>query len=320
MKKYFHNSLLIPFGVACLALASTACGGNGDDDDDGGSGGTSGSGGTGGSGNTSCMPGGNIKLAIDATGWMDTGNGCNSDVGVQGAWYSYGDAYDVAKCINFGNHPASECARIDSPPPADKSFPNEGGKMRTTGQVEQVLACVMGSQAYTIGTSGCPASDYSSMWGAGIGFDLNSTGGDMSTKGTWNPAEHNVVGVRFTIDTVPAGLRVEFPMLLTADEAAMDTPVAVTAVPPTTDDHSKGAPYWGAQATGDNKWPKSPVVAGVNTVLFATDVQAPVLGVYTVDMARLLGIQFHVPTNTSPGISYDFTISDFTMLRDPNLP
>jgi hypothetical protein len=323
MTKLFNNSLLISVGVACLALATTACGGgSGDDDSGNGSGGSSGSGGTGGGGNTTCTPGGNIKLAIDQTGWMDKMTPCNDDVGVNGAWYGYGDAYDVAKCINFGDHPATDCATIAVPDMTMKSFPNEGGVMKTSGHVEQVLACVDGSDASTIGTSGCPTSDFSSMWGAGIGFDLNSSGGDNSVKSTWNPATYGVVGIRFHIGDVPAaGVRVEFPMLLTAEEAQADVPVPVTANPPTTDDHSKGAPYWGAQATGDNKWPKSPITPNAtNTVLFATDVQPAVLGVYTFDTSRMLGVQFHVPTNATAGSDYAFEISNFELIRDPNVP
>jgi hypothetical protein len=323
MTQFFHKSLLISVGVAALALSSAACSSSSGGDDD------SSSGGTGGTGSMApCNPGanGNVVLTIDPTGWMDTGDACNADVGVHGAWYSYGDAYDVAKCTEFGMHMASECATITSPPPGEP-FPNTGGAMRTTGHVEQVLPCVAGSMATSLGTSGCPGgnmpggSDYSSMWGAGIGLELAATGGDNSVKTPWDATAHGVVGIRFFIDQVPpAGLRVEFPMQLTAEEAANDTPVAVTTMPPTTDDHSKGAPFWGAQANGDKGWPNSPVMANqANTVLFA-DVAPAELGHYTFDLARLLGVQFHVPTKTAPGSDYDFTISKLELIRDPNQP
>jgi hypothetical protein len=308
--------------IGCVAFASACSSSPSDDDDDnGGTGGTSGTGGTGGGGNTTCT--GNVLLAIDSTGWMDNMTPCNTDVAVSGAWYPYGDRYGDgvgdSKCTKFGLHAESECATITTPDPALKSFANVDGHMHTTGTVEAILPCVPGSMASTLMTSGCDAHDYSNMWGAGIGFDLNATGGDDAMKSPYNPTAHAVVGVRFTIDVVPLpGLRVEFPMLLTDEEAMKDMPISL---PPgsTTDSHSAGAPYWGAQLKGDAKYPPSPVMPGVNTVIFDTDVQVPKMGVYVWDKTRMLGIQFHVPTSATMG-SYDFTISDVKLLRDPGQP
>lgn len=328
LKRFLNSTLLITAAVASLALTSACSSDSGDDDDDNaGTGGTSGSGGTGGSGGSgasTCTPGGNIKLAIDPSGWMDMTTPCNDDLGVQGSWYPYGDAYGTgegdSKCTKFGGHMASECANIISPPFEAMRFDNTNGAMHTEGTVEAILPCVAGSMAATIGTSGCPDHDYSNMWGAGIGFDLNADTGEMGgAKHTWDPAAHGVVGVRFTIDAVPLpGLRVEFPMLLQDADAMRDTPISL---PPgsTTDSHSAGAPYWGAQSKGDAKYPNSPVVAGVNTVLFATDVQPPKTSAYMWEPNRMLGIQFHVPTGSTMG-SYSFTISDVELIRDPGQP
>jgi hypothetical protein len=307
MKKFFNNSLLISAGVACMALAS-ACGGSGDDDDDS----TGGTGGTGGSGS------GNVTLIPGPDGWIA---GEDNDIGVQGSWYPYGDQYGDgagdSKCTKFGNHMPSECAQITSPPPPPAmGFPNSGGAMHTEGTVEKILPCVEGSMAIMIPTSGCPTFDYSNMWGAGIGFDLNADKGeDGGAKHMWNPAEHGVIGFEFTIDTVPLpGLRVEFPMLLQDADAAADFPV----LPPgsTTDSHSAGAPYWGAQRNGDQKFPNSPVMAGVNRVNFnEIDIQSPKLSAYVYDPSRMLGIQFHVPTNSTSSGTYSFTISNITFIR-----
>jgi hypothetical protein len=311
MKKFFNNSLLISAGVACMALAS-ACGGSGDDDDDS----TGGTGGTGGSGS------GNVTLIPSDTGWVDKED-VGNDVGVQGSWYPYGDQYGDgdgdSKCTKFGLHMPSECAVITAPePPPAMGFPNVGGMMHTEGTVEQILPCVAGSMAIMIPTSGCPDFDYSNMWGAGIGFDLNANKGAPDgdgKKNLWNPADYGVLGFEFTIDTVPLpGLRVEFPMLLQDADAAADFPV----LPPgsTTDSHSAGAPYWGAQKTGDQKFPNSPVVAGVNRVLFnATDIQSPKLSAYVYDPSRMLGIQFHVPTKAASSGTYLFIILNITFLR-----
>jgi hypothetical protein len=250
MKKFFNHSLLIAAGVAAMALAS-ACGGDKADDDDSSSGGTSG---TGGSGSGTCTPGGNITLTIDPTGWMEGTDMCNADVGVQGAWYPYGDRYGDgptdSKCTKFGGHAESECATITSPDPAAMTFTNTGGVMHTEGTVELILPCVDGSMASSLMTSGCPTYDYSSMWGSGIGFDLSADKGeDGGAKHTWDPAAHGVIGFKFTIDAVPLpGLRVEFPMLLQDADAEADVPPLPKGS--TTDDHSAGAPYWGAKANG----------------------------------------------------------------------
>lgn len=342
MMKFFHHSILIALGVSVAALVP-ACSSSGDDDSgaNGGTGnntaGTGGSGTSGSAGMTGVasqdictVPPSNTTMIPSTTGWIDHNDLCN-DVGVQGAWYPYGDQYGTGngakKCLTYGNHMSSECAQITTPDPTMMAFPNVSGAMHTEGTSETVLPCVMDSMAATIPTSGClgqgaaGGNDFSSMWGAGIGFDLNADPGDGSggpgVKHPWNPAMYGVIGIKFTIQGLPpSGIRVEFPIQLTADEAAQDTP-PITTNPPTTDDHSAGAPYWGAQAKGDKMYPPSPVQEGDNTVLW-TDVQVPKMGAYTWDptnIPQMLGIQFHVPTSPSGPAPYSFTISNVTFIR-----
>jgi hypothetical protein len=245
-------------------------------------------------------------------------------VGIQGSWYAFGDQYGNAyvdkKCLSYGKHQPSECAQISTPDPTVFAFPNVNGEMHTAGTAEKVLACVEGSMATLIPTSGCIGGgtgggfDYSNMWGAGIGLDFNADKGPPDGDGarnTWDASKYGVIGLRFTITNAPPALRVEFPMQLTAVEAASDTPPIAT-VPPTTDEHSSGAPYWGARADGE--FPNSPVQEGVNTITWDM-VGAPKAGIYQFDTKRLLGIRFHVPTNTSSPTAYDFTISNLTFLR-----
>jgi len=330
LKRFLKSPVLIFTAAIASAAFFSACSSDtpSDDDDNGGSGGSAGSGsmaGTGG-GSTACVPGGNIKLAIDPSGWMDSKTPCNDDVGVQGSWYPYGDQYGTgegdSKCTTFGGHMASECAQIVSPPPPPAmGFTNVDGAMHTEGTVEGLLACVPTSMAAMIGTSGCPDHDYSNMWGAGIGFDINADPGELGgAKHTYDPVAHNVIGIRFTIDAVPLpGLRVEFPMLLQDADAAKDTPISLPSGS-TTDSHSAGAPYWGAQLKGDAKYPTSPVMAGVNTVLFDTDVQPPKLSAYAWEKNRMLGVQFHVPVNGPSSGAYSFTISNFELIRDAGQP
>jgi hypothetical protein len=267
---------------------------------------------------------GNTLLVPNQWGWIDHADAYN-DVGVQGSWYAYGDAYGNGSlgkpCLLVGEHQPSECAFISAPDPTAMTFPNVNGAMHTTGIAEEVLPCVAGSMAALIPTSGCPGDgmaggyDYANMWGGGIAFDFNRDPGPPNgdgTRHTWNPAAYGVIGIRFTIQNAPASMRVEFPMTLTAVEAAEDTPPIATPSP-TTDSHSAGAPYWGSH--GDGKYVNSPVIEGQNTITWDS-VRIPKPGVYVFDTARLLGIKFHVPTSSASASAYDFTISNLTFLRE----
>ena len=336
LKQFLKSSVLIPAAVTCLALVP-ACSGDdtGDDDDNGGNGGSGGgTGAMGGSGGGApmCDPTGDVTVVPNETGWVDKQDACVNMAGleIQGAWYPYGDQYGSgegdAKCIKVGNHMPSECSRIDSPlPPPATGFPNVNGAMVTSGQVAKVLPCVDGSMAAMIPTSGCPANDYSNIWGAGIGFDLNADpalpDGTPGAKHTWDPAAHGVVGIAFTIAGLPLGgkFRVEFPMQLTDAEAALDKPPIPAGS--TTDSHSKGAPFWGAQSKGNAMFPNSPVIEGENKIFFddktaLNGIESADTTFYKFDATRLLGIQFHVPSNTTGVVDYNFTISNIRFLRN----
>jgi hypothetical protein len=249
-----------------------------------------------------------FTVVPDASGWLDA---TTNDLGLQGSWYPYGDRYGAAKCTNVGMHPLDSCSLVTSPkPPPDTGFPNDGGKMCTSGKTAVILPCATG-----VTTSGCPTSDYSNMWGAGIGFDFDANKGmpeGDGAKHTWDPRAHGVTGVSFELDQVPApGFRVEFPMLLTDDEAAaVKLPSGST-----TDDHPDGAPYWGASSSFGN----SPVMTSpsVNVVRWDSVRKPGTAPTYVFDKSRMLGIQFHVPAvKTAPPGAYTFCISKLTLLRD----
>lgn len=340
MKRYFHGLSRI---AVCAVGLVPACGGishvpggSGPDDGSGASAGARGEGipaGTGGADSNqrfnSCEPSGdgNTTLVPNTAGWVDSADACN-DVGVQGAWFAYGDQYSNGKriptCLVDGNHDPSECAQITTPDPTLMSFPNTNGLLETVGTAERVLPCVEGSMASLIPTSGCVGGgmpggfDFFNMWGAGIGFDFNAHAappwGD-GQRSTWNASAHGIIGIKFTIQGAPIALRVEFPMVLTAAEAATgDTAVPpVTTEPPTTDTHLVGAPYWGAR--GDSSFPNSPVKEGDNVITW-DQVECPNRNSYVFDSTRLIGIRFHVPTNTGGSTPYDFAISKLTFLRN----
>jgi hypothetical protein len=318
------TNLTLVFTAVALAMAASACdtadGGDDDSDDTGGSagsgagkGGTAGT--TGGTGGTGAVDATGLLLQPAADGWMDRLDVWN-DAGIQGSWYPYGDQYgdgpDDSKCTVIGEHMSSECSTITTPPPPPATgFDNTGGVMCTSGSVAQVLPCVGDLVSRCPNCSGCPDFDYSTMWGAGIGFDINADKGeDGGMKHVWDPAtamNGPYIGIEFTIDAPPLpGLRVEIPMLLTEAEAAMFQ----LAAGATTDSHPDGAAYWGAGPT----YPNSPVVAGVNRVLW-TDIRPPRMENYTFDPARMLGVQFHVPANTMSRGDYMFCISNVKLLR-----
>ena len=319
MKK-FTDFMLVPLTIAA-AMTASACDSAGDSGDGGSDTGGTGTGGTatggtatGGTGATD--PTGTVLQPSDL-GWMDKEDAWN-DIDIQGSWYPYGDQYGMgegdAKCTVVGLHTTDECSRIDTPaPPPAMSFPNMGGEMCTSGSVAQVLPCEANLLDRCPNCSGCPMADYSTMWGAGIGFDLNADKGeDGGAKHPWNPATAPggaIIGFEFTLNAPPIpGLRVEIPMLLTDAEGAMFNLPANS----TTDSHPDGAPYWYVGTAGT--YPNSPVVAGVNRVTWDM-IKPPKDGNYVFDTARILGIQFHVPANTSSRGDYTFCISNVKMLR-----
>lgn len=283
------RSLLVPVSVLALVCAS-ACAEDSKDrgDDDDSTGGTSGTAGTGGAAT------GEYLIIPDSSGWVDR---ASNTIGIQGAWYPYGDQYGVpGKCVGFGMHPAEDCSVINSPEPPPFNTPvsewtgtfnNVNGEMCTSGATAVIKMCADG-----ITTEGCPANDFANMWGAGIGLDLNADKGEEGgMKHPW-PVPPGVIGFSFVINAVPqtTKLRVEIPVLLTDAEAtAVGLPSGSTS-----DDHPKGAPYWITVGT-PTSYPPSAVVDGYNKVLFS-EIKHPTgaIDVSTLTQ-RILGVQFHTP-------------------------
>ncbi len=165
--------------------------------------------------------------------------GSSNTLGVQGSWYSFSDGVGAdgstatGICEARGLHTAAQCSTVTTP--AVGSFPNTGGKMCTSGKVAVVI----------VGTNALP--DYANITGAGIGLDLNNSGGAVPVRGVFNATAKGVTGLAFDLDVVTLpGLRVEFPT-------------------PTTDGTSAGAAYWGANPSFAN----SPAGAGTNVIRWA---------------------------------------------------
>jgi len=211
--------------------------------------------------------------------------GSSNTLGVQGPWYAYGDGVGAdgtaatGICEMRGGHLAAACSMIATP--AIGSFPNVAGKMCTSGTVAVVIA----------GTDGLP--DYANITGAGIGLDLNNSGGAVPVRGVFNATAKGVTGLSFDLDVVAVpGLRVEFPTRAT-------------------DGTSAGAAYWGADVSFAN----SPVVAGTNVFRWA-DVRIAGAAPPAFDPTMIESVLFHVPTKLTSTGPYSFCVSNLRLLTN----
>jgi hypothetical protein len=242
-----------------------------------------------------------VELVPDEGGWIFAKD---NTIGVQGAWYFYGDQYgDPAKggskCTEVGMHSAEECSVVLSPVPESLNFHNVEGTMCTMGRVAVVPECKPGVPDCPSGTH-----DFRNVWGAGIGLNLNIDRANPDEKLVYDPTDHGILGVSFVLDMDEhVDVRVEFPFALPEGSE-----------PPSTENHPAGSPYWGAF----NGYDKSPAKEGFNRFRW-NDVRSPVDD-YVFDPTQILAIQFHVPAvnpdaNARPQ-AYHFCVSELTFLRE----
>ena len=196
-----------------------------------------------------------------------------------------------------GMHPSADCSTITSPPAGmaneeggvTASFPQTTpGTMCLSGTAAKVIACVAG-------VTGCMTSDYSNIFGIGIGLDFNNVGG---VKMAYNAPMNNVTGFSFTISGVPTGgIRVEFP---TSDTNATGSDSYAIDV-------SKDGSYTADLKSGT---PSPPELSPSFT---ATGFTEPAF-----NPANLLSIQFHVPTVTTGAITVaNMCVSNLTAIVSP---
>jgi hypothetical protein len=235
--------------------------------------------------------GGNgVLLMPSADGFLD---GTNA-VGIKGAWYSYGDWYGgtpamagQGDCPVKGGFTVDQCSSITMPAPG-QPFTNTGGSMCTTGTVAKVIMSATAT-----------SPDYSDIWGAGVGFDMNNAGTDDGGTGGKLPYDATAAGVTgfsFHIDMPPTGgqMRVEFP-----------TAAAIG----TTDINSA---YWGG-ATAN----LSPFTKGGDYTVKFSEVGGPMYltSPMPFDPTKILSMQFHVVSNTSSTIPFNYCISNVKALK-----
>jgi hypothetical protein len=260
------NRILQGFALAVLAVAPTACSdSNGTAPDDTGSTSTGGSttstGGAGGSSGSTTTTGGassggstasgnSVPITPDPTGWVE---GRTNVVGIQGAWYSYND------CTTS----PGDCTMNQIP--VEGSFDNVGGKMCTSGTTAAVA----------------DQMEFSLKWGAGIGLDLNNSGGTDAMKMPYDADAAGVVGFSFTISGTDAtGLRFN-----------------ITSV-----------------AAGDNSHFVSAAM-GENTVMFSDAMQGSWVTTKTpLDTTQLLAIQFQIPSVLNQSVAFDFCVENLAAI------
>jgi hypothetical protein len=253
MNKYSSGLFLTILGATVIAAGCSSAPGTTQ-----ATGGKSGAGGTkGGGGSTGT--GTSTVLTADMTGWVDH---TTNSLGIQGAWYAYGDGYGTTGTPP-GDCKAATCSVITAPVPGSGAFAPTGTAQCTAGTAAIVPT----------------AADYPTVWGGGIGFDLNNTGGANPVKSPYDAPTNKVIGFSFTIDMVPlGGIRVEIP-----------TPT-----------------------TGSTAHFKTITTAGPQTVLLSEVLQGSwVVPATTIDPKALLSVQFHVPTTMSSPVPYTFCVDKF---------
>lgn len=187
------------------------------------------------------------------TGWVDaTSNGCK----IQGAWYSYNDC----------STSPSSCTTNQLPTVGGTGFPNTAGKMCTSGT--------------TVAING----NSSTIWGAGIGLNLNQPT-ESETKNPISTLPHLLKGFSFKLSgpTVPPTIRVSYPTAATTDTSHF----------------------------------KEVTAAGDYTVLFTAAAQGEwVTGADAVALTAgdINAIQFQVVAAETAAVPFDFCIESLTAL------
>jgi hypothetical protein len=147
-----------------------------------------------------------------------------------------------------------------------------------TGTAAKVLAC-------NTGVAGCSGSDYSDIFGIGIGLDFNNSGG---TKLPFDATANMVTGVEFDISGIPAGgVRVEFPTSDTAPTTGTQYEAYAVTLMPTT----------GSQHVVIDLSTATTAKHPLNLKAYAAPTGQPMF-----NASHLLGIQFHIATATSGAV------------------
>jgi len=282
------NRLLILTTFGALgALATVGCG---DDDPTGqppagGNGGTSSEGGAGGAGgtggatiDTTPLPG--VNLMPNSEGFMKTGE---NELGIQGAWYSFGCAGAVIE-------------------------PVEGSRFDNQGRM-----CFKGTAPQVTDEDGDGALDYSTIWGAGIGFDLCAQSEEEAADGGVPNDAGVLVPVKFPISACPynpdlvtklIGVAVRFSGVVNATELRVQFNEGDNVA----NSYYMVDPADVAASTVMNVQFEDPLVkTHYNPKLKPGDT----------DANNLLAIQFMVPTSSAAPVDWDFCVDAISAITAP---
>jgi hypothetical protein len=246
----------------------------------GGEGGT-GAGGTGSGGtviDTTPLPG--VSLMPNEEGFMKTGD---NELGIQGAWYTFGCAGAVIE--------PEEGAQFDNP-----------GKM-----------CFKGAAPMVTDEDGDGEPDYSTIWGAGMGFDLcaqsEEEAGDAGVTddaGVIVPTKYPLSACPYNPDLVTKliGVAVRFSGVVNAAEFR----IQFNEGDKVANSYYKVAPADVEAGTKLNVEFKDPLVKTHYNPKLKPDNANP---------DNILAIQFMVPTNTSAPVDWDFCVEDIVAITAP---
>jgi hypothetical protein len=276
-------------GNSRTGTGGTGAGGAGGAGGADGVGGTSGTGGTGGTGaggtgtggtvvDTTPLPG--IRLMPNEEGFMKTGD---NELGIQGAWYTFG-------CIGAVIEPA-EGARFDNP-----------GKM-----------CFKGTAPMVTDQDGDGSLDYSTIWGAGMGFDLCAQSEEEAGDAGVSDDAGKIVSTKYFLSACPynadlatklIGVAVRFSGVVNAAELRIQF-----------NEGDKVANSYYQVAPAD-------VAAGTKLHVEFEDPLVkthynPKLKPGDTDANYILAIQFMVPTNSSAPVDWDFCVEDIAAITAP---
>ena len=252
----------------------------------GGAGGTGGVGGTGGTGtgtgtggtavDTSPLAG--ISLMPNAEGFMKADK---NELGIQGAWYSFGCAGAIIE--------PKEGARFDNP-----------GRM-----------CFKGTAPMVTDKDGDGTLDYSTIWGAGIGFDLCAQSEEEAADA--GATDAGVVATKYPLSACPYNADLATKLIVIAVRLSGVVNAAELRVQFNEGDNVANSYY--------RVTPAQVAAGGAMKIEFEDPLVKthynPKLKPGDADANNILAIQFMIPTNNSAPVDWDFCVEDIAAITAP---
>jgi hypothetical protein len=280
--------LLVALG-AITALGVVGCGKDNPTQEDAKPNGAGGGTATGGAGGTSAGTGGTVvdttplpgvNLMPNEEGFMKTGE---NELGIQGAWYSFGCAGAVFE-------------------------PQEGAQFDNSGKM-----CFKGTAPKVTDEDGDGALDWSTIWGAGIGFDLcaesDEEAGDAGVTndaGVIIPTKYPLSACPYNADlaTKLIGVAVRFSGVVNAVELRIQ--------------------FNEGDNVANSYYQVTPAEVAAGTKLYV-EFEDPLVKTHynpklkpgDTDANNILAIQFMVPTNDGDPVDWDFCVEDIAAITAP---